>query len=217
MRFFLSLSSLCARTRLARSTHGGIADDPNWLVSFLLKFEQLPQGRWCQHRLPLVRPLAHLQVRPPCPFSPIFPTHIHRSSLILPLTPSHRFFRAWANDGIRNLNDSSHFVLCGAAAAHLTLYLLVLSERLTWRSSSARDPLTGAARPALDLECERAIARAPAGQPYLERGWKGTALSTLLGGPGFAAAMWWARGEEEAGWKARKAWRETVAVEGKKQ
>ncbi|KDN48482.1 hypothetical protein K437DRAFT_255590 [Tilletiaria anomala UBC 951] len=75
-------------------------------------------------------------------------------------------------------------------------------------------PLTGAPRSALDTECQRAIAGAPAGLPAAEIGW-GILASCLLGGPGFGLLLWWSRGEEEMGWKARRAWRQVVAVEGK--
>jgi hypothetical protein len=66
------------------------------------------------------------------------------------------------------------------------------------------------------MECDKAIAKAPAGSPWLEKTTTGFIVASLVGGPGFAASMWWCSGEEELGWKARKSWRETVAVDGKK-
>ncbi|KAE8212855.1 hypothetical protein CF327_g3540 [Tilletia walkeri] len=78
-------------------------------------------------------------------------------------------------------------------------------------------PFTGQMPSKVDLECEKAVARAPAGHPVAEVGWKGTAFAFLLGGPGMAACFWWARGEEEAGWKARREWREIQALTSKKE
>ena len=77
-------------------------------------------------------------------------------------------------------------------------------------------PLTGEVRSQLDVECQRAITAAPAGIPGAEVGW-GVLLSTFIGGPGFALLLWWSRGEEEAGWKSRRAFRAAVAAAGKKQ
>lgn len=82
--------------------------------------------------------------------------------------------------------------------------------------TTSRHPLTGKPRSQLDVDCLRAVSAAPAGVPFVETGW-GVALAYLIGGPGFASLLWWSRGEEEMGWKARKAWRGVVAVEGKKQ
>lgn len=103
--------------------------------------------------------------------------------------------------------------LSGAAAA---LILLLVAERLTFRNKSAVHPVSGQPRSPLDIECDKAIEKAPAGSPWLEKTTTGLVLATLVAGPGFAASMWWCSGEEELGWKARKSWRETVAVDGKK-
>ncbi|SPO23245.1 uncharacterized protein UTRI_01923 [Ustilago trichophora] len=103
--------------------------------------------------------------------------------------------------------------ILGAAFATI---LLVIAERLTIRSKVSVHPITGEARSPLDVECDKAIVKAPAGSPWLEKTTTGLVLATLVGGPGFAASMWWCSGEEELGWKARKSWRETVAVDGKK-
>ncbi|PWZ00507.1 hypothetical protein BCV70DRAFT_199785 [Testicularia cyperi] len=98
----------------------------------------------------------------------------------------------------------------------IAITLIVASEKLTVRSKSLTHPVTGASRSPLDIECDKAILKAPAGSPWLEKSTAGFITACLAGGPGFAASMWWCSGEEEAGWKARKAWREAVAVDGKK-
>ncbi|KAN0061503.1 hypothetical protein ACQY0O_006350 [Thecaphora frezii] len=121
---------------------------------------------------------------------------------------------AWA--GELTYDDATHFFVFDIAGTLLTLVSLVAVERLTVRSKASQHPLTGAARSPLDVECDKAIDRAPAGSPWLEKTWAGFALVSLVAGPGCAAALWWCSGEEELGWKARKAWREAVAVEGKK-
>lgn len=110
----------------------------------------------------------------------------------------------------------SFFWFGDIAGASLALVLLVLAEKATFRNKSAIHPVTGEARSPLDIECDKAIAKAPAGSPWLEKTTAGFVTALLVGGPGFAASMWWCSGEEELGWKARKSWRETVAVEGKK-
>lgn len=102
------------------------------------------------------------------------------------------------------------------AGVALAMIMLVAAERLTIRNKAAIHPVTGEARSTLDVECDKAIAKAPAGSPWLEKTTTGLVLATLVAGPGFAASMWWCSGEEELGWKARKSWRETVAVDGKK-
>ncbi|EST07703.1 hypothetical protein PSEUBRA_002800 [Kalmanozyma brasiliensis GHG001] len=103
--------------------------------------------------------------------------------------------------------------IAGAVAATV---LLVVAEKTTFRSKAAIHPVTGEPRSPLEIECDKAIAKAPAGSPWLEKTTMGFIVASLVGGPGFAASMWWCSGEEELGWKARKSWRETVAVEGKK-
>ncbi|SJX61830.1 uncharacterized protein SRS1_12814 [Sporisorium reilianum f. sp. reilianum] len=110
----------------------------------------------------------------------------------------------------------SFFWFGDIAGAALATILLVVAEKLTFRNKSAIHPVTGEARSPLDIECDKAIVKAPAGSPWLEKTTVGFVVALLAGGPGFAASMWWCSGEEELGWKARKSWRETVAVEGKK-
>lgn len=102
------------------------------------------------------------------------------------------------------------------AGVAIATVLLVLAEKATFRNKSTVHPVTGEPRSPLEIECDKAIANAPAGSPWLEKTTTGFIVATLVGGPGFAASMWWCSGEEELGWKARKSWRETVAVEGKK-
>ncbi|SNX83138.1 uncharacterized protein MEPE_01844 [Melanopsichium pennsylvanicum] len=102
------------------------------------------------------------------------------------------------------------------AGAGIAMILLVAAERLTIRNKDLIHPVTGVPRSPLDVECDKAISKAPAGSPWLEKTTTGLALATLVAGPGFAASMWWCSGEEELGWKARKSWRETIAVDGKK-
>lgn len=110
----------------------------------------------------------------------------------------------------------SFFWLGDIGGAALATILLVVAEKLTFRNKSAIHPVTGEARSPLDIECDKAIVKAPAGSPWLEKTTLGLITAALIGGPGFAASMWWCSGEEELGWKARKSWRETVAVEGNK-
>ncbi|KAK0536839.1 hypothetical protein OC842_001852 [Tilletia horrida] len=143
-----------------------------------------------------------------------------------------------------SINDATFHSLLSFAGTSVALLALVAIDRLTARARASdittqplpntpantktvlsqvteqtprAHPLTGKQPSKLDLECERAIARAPAGHPIVELGIKGTTIATLLGGPGLAAAFWWARGEEEAGWKARREWREIQALASKKQ
>lgn len=111
---------------------------------------------------------------------------------------------------------TSFFWLGDISGAALALILLVVSEKLTFRNKDAVHPVTGEPRSPLDVECDKAIAKAPAGSPWLEKSTAGFIVGSLVAGPGFAASMWWCSGEEELGWKARKSWRETVAVDGKK-
>ncbi|CAD6937329.1 unnamed protein product [Tilletia controversa] len=139
------------------------------------------------------------------------------------------------------LNDVSFNSLLTFIGTSTALLALVTIERLTFRAQASTlelkalnldtkmvvsqvtqqtpipHPLTGAQPSKVDLECEKAVARAPAGHPIAEVGLKGTAFALLLGGPGLAACFWWARGEEEAGWKSRKEWREIQALSSKKQ
>lgn len=103
--------------------------------------------------------------------------------------------------------------IAGIAAATV---LIVVAERMTFRNKAAVHPVSGEARSPLEVECDKAIAKAPAGSPWLEKTMTGLIIAALAAGPGFAASMWWCSGEEELGWKARKSWRETVAVDGKK-
>ncbi|KAL9936189.1 hypothetical protein V8E36_005031 [Tilletia maclaganii] len=143
-----------------------------------------------------------------------------------------------------HLNDASLHSLLTFTGLSTALLALISIERLTYRPRASSiastriftvpantktevsqvdeqralvHPLTGREPGKLELECEAAIARAPAGYPIVEIGWKGTALAALLGGPGLAACFWWARGEEEAGWKSRREWREVQALASKKQ
>ncbi|KAJ1028593.1 hypothetical protein NDA16_001759 [Ustilago loliicola] len=115
-----------------------------------------------------------------------------------------------------SFDATSLFWIGDISGAALALILLVVSEKLTFRNKAAVHPVTGEPRSPLDLECDKAIAKAPAGSPWLEKTTVGFIVGSLVAGPGFAASMWWCSGEEELGWKARKAWRETVAVDGKK-
>lgn len=104
--------------------------------------------------------------------------------------------------------------------ACLTVFLAgsVLIERLTIRPiSHVTHPLTGKSRRTLELDCQKAISLAPAGNPTLERGTWQPVLAGLLAGPGLAASLWWSGGEEEMGWMARRAWREADAVYGSKK
>lgn len=100
--------------------------------------------------------------------------------------------------------------------------MIIALERATFRrlplpsdtdSTAASSNSTGTSAEDLNtnLLLSRALDRAPAGFPWAEVGWKGTLLSTLVGGPGFAVGMHAARGEEEEGWRCRREWRE---VEG---
>lgn len=114
------------------------------------------------------------------------------------------------------LDAISIFWFGDIAGTAVALTLLVVAEKTTFRNKSAVHPVTGEARSPLEIECDKAIAKAPAGSLWLEKTTAGFIAATLVGGPGFAASMWWSSGEEELGWKARKSWRETVAVEGKK-
>ncbi|PWN48860.1 hypothetical protein IE53DRAFT_388943 [Violaceomyces palustris] len=127
-----------------------------------------------------------------------------------------RIFRGWYYEGGK-LNDSSYFAIWDALATLVFLFSLVALERTTFRCKAASHPLSGAPKPQLQVECERAIERAPAGHVWLETTVTGLLLASIVAGPGFAAGVWWASGEEEQGWKARKAWREAIAVEGKKE
>lgn len=110
----------------------------------------------------------------------------------------------------------SVFWIGDISGAALATILLVVAERLTFRSKDTVHPISGKPRSPLDVEGDKAIAKAPAGSPWLEKTTTGLVLAALVGGPGFAASMWWCSGEEELGWKARKSWREAIAVDGKK-
>lgn len=111
----------------------------------------------------------------------------------------------------------SMFWVFDIAGLWIGITLLVISEKLTFRSKATTNPSTGAPRSPLDIECDKAISKAPAGSPWLEKTTTGFIVASLAGGPGFAASMWWCSGEEELGWKARKSWREAVAIDGKKE
>ena len=113
-------------------------------------------------------------------------------------------------------DGASHFFLFDTLGTTGLLLSLVLLERLTVRSKAERHPISGSPRAALDVECDQVIAKAPAGSVWLEKTLTGFFVGSLVAGPGFAASMWWCSGEEELGWKSRKAWREAVAVDGKK-
>lgn len=108
------------------------------------------------------------------------------------------------------------YVLSNFALASLYLFLVIIVERTTLRpmNPAAPHPLTGESQPQLRVDCLRAISLAPAGNPSLEqrRGLLAPVLAAVLGGPGLAASLWWSGGEEEAGWFARRAWRETSAT-----
>ncbi|ETS62959.1 hypothetical protein PaG_02728 [Moesziomyces aphidis] len=120
----------------------------------------------------------------------------------------------WVNG--ERLDAFSYFWFGDVGGVALALILLVAAEKTTFRNKDAIHPVSGEPRSPLDIECDKAIAKAPAGSPWLEKTTTGFIVASLVGGPGFAASMWWCSGEEELGWKARKSWRETVAVDGKK-
>ncbi|KAK0548805.1 hypothetical protein OC845_003424 [Tilletia horrida] len=149
------------------------------------------------------------------------------------------------HSGAFKLNDAAFHSLLTFLGNSVALLAIITVERLTLRAKASElkadqitenlpkgtkaivsrvteqhpipHPLTGQERSKVDLECEKAVARAPAGHPILELGVRGTVLALLLGGPGLAAGFWWARGEEESGWKARREWREVQALASKKQ
>ena len=110
-----------------------------------------------------------------------------------------------------------YYLLADYGLAAFYLVATVLIERITIRNLNPTHPVTGKAKPQLEVDCQRAIAAAPAGNPLLERGTWQPVLAGIIAGPGLAASLWWSGGEEENGWQARKAWREAVAVSGAKK
>lgn len=132
------------------------------------------------------------------PFYSFFPS---RSSIIHQRTfPPH-------------LTQQTHYLLANFLLLATYAVLTILIERITIRTlNSPTHPLTGKPVPKLHLDCQKAIALAPAGNPSLERGSWQPVVAGIIGGPGLALALWWSGGEEEAGWLARRAWRETSAV-----
>lgn len=116
------------------------------------------------------------------------------------------------------LTPHARFLLVNFGLLGIFALLTILIERLTVRTlSSPVHPLTGRATPKLTLDCQKAISLAPAGNPTLERGTWQPFVAAIIGGPGLALALWWSGGEEEAGWLARRAWRETSAVQSQKK
>lgn len=124
-----------------------------------------------------------------------------------------RVVRGVAFDGVK-LTDSSALALVQFAGLAIFLAAVRAAEELTIRSTHQVHPITGAPRSDLERECDAAIAKAPAGSPAVETEALWNVLIGVLGGPGAALGLWWAHGEERAGWITRRAWRETAAVSG---
>lgn len=102
-------------------------------------------------------------------------------------------------------------ILAEFALASVFLLFTILVERAILRPM---DPSPSPSSGQLRADCLRALSLAPAGNPSLEqrRGPLAPCLAALIGGPGLVASLWWSGGEEEAGWFARRAWRETRAT-----
>jgi hypothetical protein len=126
-----------------------------------------------------------------------------------------RLYRGWTADGAR-LTDASHLTLWSFAGTVVFLLLARLAEQTSTRSTAPVQPTTGKVRSEVERECDAALARAPAGSPTLETNALVQSLAALLLGPGAAMGLWWAHGEERAGWMARRSWRETAAISTKK-
>jgi len=126
-----------------------------------------------------------------------------------------RLYRGWTADGAR-LTDASHLTLWSFAGTVVFLLLARLAEQTSTRSTAPVQPTTGKVRSEVERECDAALARAPAGSPTLETNALVQSLAALLLGPGAAMGLWWAHGEERAGWMARRSWRETAATSAKK-
>ncbi|CAO1615748.1 unnamed protein product [Sympodiomycopsis kandeliae] len=104
----------------------------------------------------------------------------------------------------------------------LTIYAfaVLILERLTIRPINKtihpvnEDPISN-----LYLDCQKAIQLAPAGNPGLEKPTNPffLVLIAVLLGPGLMISLWWSSGEEENGWLARRAWRETSAIVAEKK
>lgn len=112
------------------------------------------------------------------------------------------------------LTDSSALALVNFIGLAIFALVVRAAEELTIRSTAPVHPITGAPRSDLERECDAAIAKAPAGSPSVETGKLEGLLVGLVAGPGAALGLWWAHGEERAGWTTRRAWRETAAVSG---